>query len=298
MISVIIPLYNKGTLVERALGSIAMQNFRDCEVIVVDDGSTDGCADVVRRYAATHQIAPIHIVRQENAGVGAARNRGIGLAQGEYVTFLDADDEWKPGHLDALYGLACGYPKCSVFATNYENRMPDGRITPNHLRHLPFDGATGVIDNYFVMAAESNPPLWTSAVMVRRDALLKAGCFPVGIKSGEDLLTWARLAAQSDIAYTTEPSAIYHRGFSNPRPPERNDEVGRQLELLYRDNKGVAGLRQYLALWYNMRMSRCLAHRMYGRAWKALCRSIRYRLTIRIAKPLLKFTLFGLRSKQ
>lgn len=297
MISIVIPLYNKGKLVERALGSIVEQNFHDCEVVVVDDGSTDDSAEVVRRYAAVHGLGSLRVIAQANAGVGAARNRGIAEARGEFVTFLDADDEWKPGHLQALAALAARYTDCSVYATNYENLMPDGNVVPNALRNVPFEGTTGVIGNYFVMAAESNPPLWTSAVMARRDALLAVGGFPEGIKSGEDLLMWARLAVRSDVAYCMESSAVYRRGYSNPRPPERTDEVGRQLELLYGGNKSVAGLKRYLALWYNMRMSRCLAHRMYGGAWRALCRSLRYRPTLRIAKPLVKFTIFGLKHR-
>lgn len=298
MISIVIPLYNKGKLVERALASVAAQGFRDYEVVVVDDGSTDGSGDIVRRFASERGMAGVRVIAQPNAGVAAARNRGIAEARGAYVAFLDADDEWKPGHMVALHDLAARYPQCDVFATNYENLMADGRTVPNMLRHLPFDGATGVIDNYFVMAAESNPPLWTSAVMARKEALQAVGGFLPGIKSGEDLLTWARLAVNGGIAYCRKPSAVYHRGHSNPRPPEKTDEVGARLEDLYRDNRSVAGLKRYVALWYNMRMSRCLAHRMYGRAMKALCRSLRYRPTLRIAKPLLKYTLFGLRHRQ
>lgn len=283
---------------ERALVSIVAQDFRDYEIVVVDDGSTDGSGDVVSRFVSEQGIAGVRVITQPNAGVAAARNRGIAEARGEYVAFLDADDEWKPGHLVALHSLAMRYPQCNVFATNYENLMADGRTVPNMLRHLPFDGDTGIIDNYFVMAAESNPPLWTSAVMASTDALRAVEGFPEGIKSGEDLLTWARLAVKGEIAYCRESSAVYRRGYSNPRPPEKTDEVGARLEGLYRENKSVAGLKRYVALWHNMRMSRCLAHRMYGRAMKALCKSLRYRLTPRIAKPLFKYTVFGLRHRQ
>ena len=297
MISIVIPLYNKGELVARALDSILVQKFDDCEVVVVDDGSTDDSVAVVNRYLSRFPEGRLRVVAQSNAGVGVARNRGIASARGEYVTFLDADDEWKPGHLVALAALADGYGECGVFATNYENLMTDGRTVPNQLRHLPFEGPAGVIDNYFVMAAESNPPLWTSAVMARTGLLRGVGGFPEGIKSGEDLLLWARLAAKSPIAYCTESSAVYHRGSSNPRPPERVDEVGKAFEALYREHPQLPGIKRYIALWYNMRMSRCLAHRMYGRAWKALWRSVRYRPTLRIAKPLLQYTLLGLRRR-
>lgn len=282
-------------MVARALSSAAPQCGSDCEIVVVDDGSTDNSADCVSSFMRGCNAVDIRIVTQANAGVGAARNRGINEARGRYVTFLDADDEWMPGHLDALRRLAENYPRCAVFATNYVSMMTDGTVTQNIVSKLPFPGDTGVIDNYFVVAGASGTPLWTSAVMVRRDAILAAGGFPEGIKSGEDLLTWARLAAVNEIAYCTEPSAIYYRGFSNPRPPEATDEVGRQLELLLKENRNTPGLKRYVALWYNMRMSRCLAHRMYGKAFIALCKSLRYNPTPRIAKPFVKFTLHGLR---
>lgn len=298
MISIVIPLYNKGELVGRALDSVLAQSFGDFEVVVVDDGSTDNSVEVVNRYRSRFDEGRLCVVSQRNAGVGAARNRGIAVARGEYVTFLDADDEWKEGHLQTLADLSLNYPECGVFATNYENLMTDSRVVPNQLRHLPFEGATGVIDNYFVMAAESNPPLWTSAVMARAGLLRSVGGFPEGIKSGEDLLLWARLAAYAPIAYCVRLSAVYHRGSSNPRPPERVDEVGEAFEKLCHECPQLPGLKRYVALWYNMRMSRCLAHRMYGRAWKALWRSMRYRPTLRIAKPLLQFTLLGLRQRR
>lgn len=297
MISVIIPLYNKEGLIGRALASVAAQQAGDCEILVVDDGSTDNGVDEVKDFASGYAPGRLRIISQANAGVAAARNRGIAEARGEYVTFLDADDAWKPGFLEAMRTLAGRYPQCGVFASNYENVSPDGKVFHNRLSGIPFSGDNGIIDNYFEMAAGSNPPVCSSAVMVRRDAMQSIGGFPLGIKSGEDLLTWARLAARYGVAYCMKPLSVYYRGHSNPRPPEAVDEVGRQLEALYRELPGTPGLKRYLALWYNMRMSRCLAHRMYGRAWKALCKSLRYHPTPRIAKPLLKFTIVGLRKR-
>lgn len=312
-VSVVVPLYNKGGLVRRALESVAGQNVfakksgqwastvshddLDVEVIVVNDGSKDDSVNHVNTFARNNDRLTVRIITQKNAGVSAARNHGIEEAAGDYVAFLDADDEWLPDHLGDLLDLVRTFPECGIFATNYENKLPDGTTFPNRLNGLPFNGKKGIIDNYFVMAANSNPPLWTSAVMVRREAILNVGGFPVGIKSGEDLLTWARLSMTHKIAFSTISSAIYHRGNSNPRPPEAVDAVGNSLEMMYNENPGMPGLKRYIALWYNMRMSRCLAHRMYGKALKALRKSLRYRPTIRITKPLFKFAIFGIRNK-
>lgn len=303
MISVVIPLYNKAGLIGRALDSILRQEDTDAEVIIVDDGSTDSGAEVARRFgcAATtlrsnNPGVVLRIIAQANAGVGAARNRGIAEARGEWVAFLDADDEWLPGHLAALRRLAAEHPACDVVATNYENRLADGQTVPNRLKGLERYLREGVITDYFSLAAESNPPLWTSALMVRKRAIEAVGGFPTGIRSGEDLLTWARLAARGAVAFDPEPSAVYHRGSSNPRPPEAVDEVGLGLEALLKELGGKS-LRRYVAMWYNMRMSRCLAHRMYARALRALLKSLRYRPTPRILKPLAVYTLLGLRSR-
>lgn len=100
-ISVVVPLYNKAAHVRRALDSVAAQTLQDFEAIVVDDGSTDGGASVVEEYAG----ARFRLVRQPNAGPGAARNRGIRESTGDVLAFLDADDEWLPGYLEHVVGL-------------------------------------------------------------------------------------------------------------------------------------------------------------------------------------------------
>src|SRR5262252_3345733 len=94
-VSVLIPLYNKERWIKRALDSIACQTLTDFEVIVVDDGSTDGGSDVVANYKDPR----VRMVHQPNAGPGSARNRGIAEARGELLAFLDADDEWFPNYL-------------------------------------------------------------------------------------------------------------------------------------------------------------------------------------------------------
>ncbi|MGI6022871.1 MAG: glycosyltransferase family 2 protein, partial [Methanoculleus sp.] len=91
-VSVVIPLYNKAPYIARALASVITQTCQGFEVIVIDDGSTDGGAEIVRRLDDTR----IRVIRQENRGVSAARNRGIESARTDFIAFLDADDEWMP----------------------------------------------------------------------------------------------------------------------------------------------------------------------------------------------------------
>ena len=257
MISVIIPLYNKAEQVGQTLRSVLAQTFQEFEVVVVDDGSTDGSVEKVRSV----QDGRIRIIGQQNAGVAAARNRGIAEARYDLVAFLDADDEWKPTYLETQYNLAQKYKDCDVYACNYEFRNAAGKVTPTILRKLPFSGNDGILNNYFVVASCSHPPLWTSAVMVRKSAIQAVGGFPVGIKSGEDLLTWARLVINGKVAFSKQVGAVYDLGagydFANlpPRRQDAGDPVGQQLQQLYKSNKHIKGFRSYLSHWHKMRAS-------------------------------------------
>lgn len=106
-ISVVIPVYNAADLLPRAVGSVLMQDFDDYEVILVNDGSTDGSADVCDELMA-HE-SHVRVIHKDNGGVSSARNAGIDAARGEYVMFLDADDAIRDGSLDAMYSSGCDF---------------------------------------------------------------------------------------------------------------------------------------------------------------------------------------------
>lgn len=255
MISVIIPLYNKAGSIAQALDSVLAQEYQDFEIVVVDDGSTDGGASVVEDYSD----ACIRLVRQENAGVSAARNRGIEEARGEYVAFLDADDVWMPGFLSEIAALQREFPQCRAQATNYVFNS-NGVKSPTILRKIPFCGERGVLTNYFEVASCSHPPVWTSAVCIERVLLQEIGGFPVGIKSGEDLLTWARVAVRTDWAYSMRAMAQYNFdqvSIKEPptRIPDEIDVVGVELKNLWVRFPNKIGMKKYLCLWHKMRSS-------------------------------------------
>lgn len=255
MITIIIPLYNKETSIANALRGVLVQTYQDFEVVVVDDGSTDGSAAVIETFTDPR----IRLVRQENAGVSAARNRGIEEAKGEYVAFLDADDVWMPGFLSEIVALQREFPQCRAQATNYVFNS-NGVKSPTILRRIPFRGERGVLVNYFEVASCSHPPVWTSAVCIERRLLQEIGGFPVGIKSGEDLLTWARVAVRTDWAYSVRAMAQYNfdqMSIKEPptRVPEEIDVVGAELKVLWKDNPKKVGMKKYLSLWHKMRSS-------------------------------------------
>ena len=276
MISVVMPLFNKRETVERTLRTVAAQTFREFEVVVVDDGSTDGSAEIVEALGMPN----LRIIRQANAGVSAARNKGIREAHGEFVAFLDADDEWEADYLATQAGMAERYPQCSVFGTNYRMVDPEGKVRETVLKKLPFEGEEGELTNYFEVASASYPPLWTSAVMVRKRKLEDVGGFPLGIASGEDLLTWARLAARHGIAYNKRQLSVFHiEGLDVSEKPKRvpaeRDYVGEELEKLARECK-LAGINSYISLWHKMRSSIYMRLHMRGRSIREALKGLRY----------------------
>jgi glycosyltransferase involved in cell wall biosynthesis len=278
MISVVIPLYNKERKIANTISTVFAQTYTDYEIVIVDDGSTDSSAEIV---AAMHDER-IRLIRQENAGVSAARNRGIAEARGEFIALLDADDEWKPDYLATQMQLVIDYPQCDVFATNYEFRNERGEVSPTIIRRLPFTSTSGVLSNYFEVAAVSHPPIWTSAVMARKSAFEAVGGFPVGIKSGEDLLTWARLACRYKIAFDTTVNAAFifdEQHFNDDqkaRHPELIDYVGSSLKQLYAANKSITGLKSYIGLWHKMRCRIFISKRCRLNAIKESFIAVRY----------------------
>ena len=258
MISIVIPLYNKEAQIGHTLKRVLEQTYTDFEIIIVNDGSTDRSADIAREFNDTR----IKVIDQKNGGVSAARNKGILEAKGEFVAFLDADDDWEKGYLATQHQLTIDYPQCDVFATNYSFMNTKGQKSSTVLNKIAINTPTGILDNYFEVASCSHPPLWTSAVMVRRSAINAIGGFPVGIKSGEDLLTWARLATWGHIAYSTIAFATYNLGngydYSQlpPRKQDKGDFVGKELLDLYNRSEGkIHGLRKYISHWHKMRAS-------------------------------------------
>ena len=119
MISVIIPLYNKEHFVAKTIESVLAQTYKDYELIIVNDGSTDHSADVV----STFSDARIRYEEQANGGVSSARNHGLRMAKGEFVAFLDADDTWYPDFLEQMMRLYTAYPDYSFFCCAQKDRL-------------------------------------------------------------------------------------------------------------------------------------------------------------------------------
>lgn len=202
--SVVIPLYNKRNYIEKTIRSVLMQSYDDFEIIVVDDGSRDDSADVVRGIESDK----VHLIRQANQGVAVARNTGIKHAKGTYISFLDADDEWEEDYLQTINALIGRYPQSDIFVTAYVVDLGSGK----HKNSTQLDPQEGCLESYWLTLEKGYDFVWTSVTTVRKDALLRAGGFKPGELIGQDLDMWARVAKNNpSVAYSSKICAHYNR---------------------------------------------------------------------------------------
>lgn len=202
--SVVIPLYNKAQYIEKTIQSVLRQSNQDFEIIIIDDGSTDQSLPAARKINDDR----IMIIAQENQGVSVARNTGIEHASGEFIAFLDADDMWEVNYLETIGNLIDEYPQSDIFVTSYTVDMGNGK---NHYS-TQLSRETGCLDSYWRTLAKRYDFVWTSATVVRKQALLEAGCFRPGETIGQDLDMWARLARNNPrVAFSSKVCAHYNR---------------------------------------------------------------------------------------
>lgn len=209
--SVIIPLYNKELHIGRAIQSVLNQSLQDFQLIVVDDGSMDNSAKVVENFRDER----VTIIRQENAGVSAARNLGITKSQGELIAFLDADDEWLPDFLFTIERLVNKFPGAGIYATNYAICTEDELLKSPTLSEIPVYPWEGIVLSYFRSVGLGDPLVCSSAVCIPRSVFNQVGNFSIGKRMGEDLDMWGRIALQYSVVFSRYEMAIYHHEASN-----------------------------------------------------------------------------------
>jgi cellulose synthase/poly-beta-1,6-N-acetylglucosamine synthase-like glycosyltransferase len=200
--SVVIPLYNKARYVHGAVHSVLAQTLPPHEVIVVDDGSSDGSAAIVEAIADPR----VRLVRQPNAGVSAARNRGIALATGDWIAFLDADDWYHPEMLAALKQAHEACPEAGLLGAQSRT-----------MQNVPDDpDPWPVSDSFFEVEVVDDlrqrwmrtAPFNSSSVAIRASLLREMGtCFIEGESHGEDLDMWFRVADRTPVAVVNAPFA-------------------------------------------------------------------------------------------
>lgn len=195
MISVVIPLYNKEKSILMTIQSVINQSYTDFELLIIDDGSTDGGGAIAASYPDTR----IRVIHQQNRGVCAARNRGIQEAKGEYIALLDADDQWDMKYLEEQMQMVADFPEAAMWGINFAE-LNEGKLIRKLETGLP-DGYRGYVENYFEMPDRVSDLLCSSSVVIRKEVFEKVGYFDERIRYSEDIDMWYRIISNYQVAF-------------------------------------------------------------------------------------------------
>lgn len=209
--SVVIPLYNKEKEIRRTVESVLAQSCPDFELVIVDDGSTDGSAEITEALCAEdHRI---RLIRKANGGVCSARNAGIDVSSGEFIALLDADDTWDPDFLLEAERMIADFPECAMWGLGF-SELYEGKPFRELPTGLP-KGFRGVVENYFGMEGRVSDLFCSSSVVIRRSVFDKTGKFEERLRYSEDIDMWWRIIADFPVAYYDRPMAFYHYDAGN-----------------------------------------------------------------------------------
>jgi glycosyltransferase involved in cell wall biosynthesis len=202
LVSVVIPCLNSERTIRRALDSVARQDYPAFEVIVVDDASTDGTAEVLARLARPD----LRVIRlPQTSGAAAARNAGIAAARGEFVAFLDADDEWLPDKLSTQVPIIAGRPEMSLIAS--QARFVTLQGIEEESVYLQCEPARGP-EAWRVLLAYNY--IATPTVVVRRSTLQDIGGFDPTLVIGQDQDLWIRLSLIGEVGFIDRSLSIVY----------------------------------------------------------------------------------------
>ena len=198
-ISVVIPSYNRGHTLARALQSVYAQTSSVDEVILVDDGSTDGSSEMVN-----HRFPEVNILRQSNLGVSAARNRGIAAARFEWIALLDSDDSWLPQKIEQIRAAGQQQPEFVLYHSDEIWVRRGVRVNPRK-KHRKSGG--WIFENCLPLCAIS-----PSASVIRKSTLHSLGMFDENLPACEDYDLWLRLCHQYPVYYIDQPLITKYGG--------------------------------------------------------------------------------------
>lgn len=205
-VSVVMPCYNGMPFLPGALESAVAQTHRPIEIIVVDDGSKDDSAAVVRQSAARYPDRHVKLIQQANAGEPAARNTGIAEASGQWIAMLDTDDWWQPDKLEKQLAAAQqAEPQCVMVHTAVMSHMPDGSTAPSNIETAA--RRTGWCTEAMLEPASIAHP----SIMVRRDALDKIGGYDPSFRQACDIDLYFRLSVVGTFAFVPEYLLNYRK---------------------------------------------------------------------------------------
>ena len=206
LFSVIIPLYNKAPYVGKTVESVLGQTLDNYELIIIDNGSTDGSSEIVAGFTDP-RIRTIRL--DENFGVSNARNNGVAMATATYITFLDADDWWEPTFLEEMAGLIERHPDAGIYGTSYY-------IVKNSKKRLAPVGVgeefvEGEINYCSVYARTLCMPLTSITIALPKAVFEENGGFKPHLKLGEDFDLWIRIALKHKVVFLNKPLSNYNQ---------------------------------------------------------------------------------------
>jgi len=215
MFSVVMPVWNKRPYLADAVAGVLAQNWRNFELIAVDDGSTDGSLDLLRTFTDPR----LRIIAQANAGPGRARNRGIEAARHGWIAFLDADDLWLPDHLAELDIVRCRHPGAGLIGTAFTLCGRDGAVAVPAANGR----SVGEIDYFSAEMA-----LCASSAAIPRSTYCALGGFGDRVP-GQDSEYWARIALERPVAISSRVTAVYRLGTGGISDTARSLWYGQEL---------------------------------------------------------------------
>lgn len=272
LVSVIIPTFNRESYLPETLDSLQAQTLQDFEIIVVDDGSTDRTAEMLGRRSQ-----PVRYFYQENAGPAAARNRGLTEARGQFVSFLDSDDLWRPRFLEANSQRLLNDPTVDIAFCKFETMDDNKRILPGHGKR-PHEG--DITAPLFASTFITTP-----SVMIRREVITEIGGFNSTLPTNEDYDLWLRLSLRHRFGHVDESLCLRR---SHPGTQSRNGSPvplirkARLLERYYGKPEYAAKIPRDLAMRrlakvYYTAGKVSFRGRCYQEACDLLKRSLHYR---------------------
>jgi glycosyltransferase involved in cell wall biosynthesis len=277
VVSVVTPAYNVAATISETIASVAAQSWREFEMIIVDDGSTDETPVLLARHARRYPW--ISWFTQANAGVAAARNAAIAMARGEFIAFLDADDVWEPNKLALQIAAFESNPGAAFIYTDMRDFHPD-----RDRRRTLFQQKQPARGNVLRALFERGNFILTSTVVVRKSALLAMNGFDPGRRINEDVDLWFRMAEQYEFDYVPQvlvrrrilPNSLMH---SNTINVWRSDLelidrwVHRRPDLFPADSPWV---RYRRALTWSRLANQLLHRRAFAESRHAFLQAIKY----------------------
>lgn len=242
--SVVIPLYNKESQINRTLKSVLNQTFTDFEIILINDGSTDRSAEVVESFKDER----INLFHQENQGASEARNQGVLKAKSDFIALLDADDHWLPNHLEELHKSISLFPEASFYCNAYQLTLKPN-FTQKATYSLENTDAIQMVEDYF-RASLIHPLANSSTVAFTKQDFWEIGGFRKHIVSGQDIDLWIRFGLYKKVVFNPTYTSIYDRTVANSLTKKHIRKV--KYEFLNSYNKEIKnapkGFKQFLDL--------------------------------------------------